>query len=64
VRWLEERQDKLSEYMLAREARTIADEITPELRYAGVQFDGGSRPGAAYWQDFVDMVGAAVRVVA
>jgi hypothetical protein len=36
VRSLEDEQyDKLSEYMLASEARTLADEILPELRYAG-----------------------------
>ena len=65
MRWLEDaRHDKLSEYMLASEAPTIADELTPELRYAGVRLDGGSRPGAEYWQDFVDMVRAAVHVLA
>jgi hypothetical protein len=64
VRWLEDdRHDKLSEYMLASQARTIADVITPELRYAGVRLHGGSRTGAGYWQDFVELVRAAVRVV-
>jgi hypothetical protein len=61
VRWLEEEQhDELSVYMLASEARTLADEIVPELRYAGVRvpLDGGR--GAAYWQDFVELAGAAV----
>lgn len=61
VRWLEdEQQDKLSDYMLASEARTLADEIAPELRYAGVRIplDGGN--GAAYWQDFVELSRAAL----
>jgi hypothetical protein len=65
VRWLEDdRHDTLSEYMLASEARTIADEITPELHYAGVRLGEGSRQGAEYWQDFVELVRDAVRVVA
>jgi hypothetical protein len=61
VRWLEdEEHDKLSDYMLASEARTLAEELVPELRYAGVRvpFDGHS--GAEYWQDFVELAGAAV----
>lgn len=61
VRWLEDVQhDKLSDYMLASEARTVADEIVPELRYAGVQVSLNGRPGAEYWRGFVDMADAAV----
>jgi len=61
VRWLEDEQhDKLSEYMLASEARTLADEIVPELRYAGVRVSVDGRPGAAYWQDFVELAGATM----
>jgi hypothetical protein len=61
VRWLEdEKKDRLSPYMLASEARTLAEEIGPELRYAGVRIPQGGRLGAEYWQDFVDLVEAAV----
>ena len=61
VRWLEDEQhDKLSDYMLASEARTVADEIVPELRYAGVRIPLDARPGAEYWQDFVELASAAL----
>jgi hypothetical protein len=61
VRWLEDEQnEKLSGYMLASEARTVADEIVPELRYAGVRMPLDARPGAEYWQDFVELAGAAL----
>ncbi len=61
VRWLEDEQhDKLSDYMLASEARTLAEELVPELRYAGVRVPIDGRPGAAYWQDFVELAGVAM----
>lgn len=61
VRWLDdEKHDKLSEYMLASEARILADEIVPELRYAGVRVPIDERPGAEYWQDFVELADSAV----
>lgn len=61
LRWLEDdRHDKLSEYMLASEARVVADEIVPELRRAGLRVALGGRPGADYWQDFVELASAAV----
>jgi hypothetical protein len=64
VRWLEDEQHELlSPYMLASEARTLAEEIGPELRYAGVRVPQGGRLGAEYWQDFVDLVEAAVTSV-
>lgn len=64
VRWLEDEQhDKLSDYMLASEARTLADEIVPGLRHAGVRVPVDGRPGAEYWQDFIDLAGAALAAV-
>lgn len=64
LRWLEEKpHEQLSEYMLASEARVLADEIAPELLYAGIRVDGKGRTGADYWQDFVDLAHAAVRTV-
>lgn len=61
VRWLEDEQHgKLSDYMLASEARTLADEIVPELRYAGVRVPVHGRPGAEYWQEFVELAGVAL----
>jgi hypothetical protein len=61
VRWLEDEQhERLSPYMRASEARTLAEEIGPELRYAGVRIPDGGRLGADYWQDFVELVEAAL----
>ena len=61
VRWLEDdRHDELSAYMLASEARTLADQIVPELRYAGVRVPLDGHPGAEYWQDFVELASATV----
>jgi hypothetical protein len=65
IRWLEDEQhDKLSDYMLASEARTLADEIVPELRYAGVRVPIDARHGAEYWQEFVELTHAAVDALA
>lgn len=61
VRWLDDEANaNLSDYMLASQARVLAEEITPELRYAGVRADRPTRTGADYWQDFVTFVDAAV----
>jgi hypothetical protein len=65
MRWVEDEQhDSLSDYMLASEARTLADEITPELRYAGVHLDSAARAGADYWQDFIELASAAAAALA
>lgn len=64
LRWLDdEGHEQLSAYMRASKARTLAEEVTPELRYAGVRVPTGSRLGAEYWQDFVDLVDAALTSV-
>jgi hypothetical protein len=64
VRWLEDGDhDALSDYMLASEARTLAEEIAPELRYAGVRVNGTVRSGAEYWQDFFELASAALDAV-
>jgi hypothetical protein len=61
LRWLYDAQhDELSDYMLASEARTVADEILPELRRAGVRVGVDGRPGPDYWQDFVELASVAV----
>lgn len=64
VRWLDDEQhEQLSPYMLASRARTLAEEIAPELRYAGVRVAPSGRLGADYWQDFVELVDAALASV-
>jgi hypothetical protein len=65
LRWLDDEQhERLSPYMLASEARTLAEEISPELRYAGVRIPPAGGHGAEYWQDFVNLVEAALTTVA
>jgi hypothetical protein len=39
----------LSPYMLASEARTLAEELTNDLHFAGVPFDVSGPPGEDYW---------------
>jgi len=64
LRWLDDEQhERLSPYMLASEARTLAEEINPELRYADVRIPSAGRHGAEYWQDFVELVEAALASV-
>jgi hypothetical protein len=65
VRWLEDKDhDSLSDYMLASEARVLADKISPELRYAGIQINGTTRRRADYWHDFVAPASAATEALA
>ena len=64
VRWLEDdRHEKLSDYMLASEARVLMDKIGPELRSAGVTVNEPGGLGPDYWQDFIAGVEAAVGAV-
>jgi hypothetical protein len=50
LRWaVEAERSQLSPYMLASEARALAEEIAPELHFAGEQFDAGGPPGEEYW---------------
>jgi hypothetical protein len=64
LRWLEDEQlEDPSPYMQASEARRLAGEITPELRYAGVKIPPSSGKGADYWSDFVELVQAALAVL-
>jgi hypothetical protein len=61
LRWLEDEADEdLSDYMVASDARVLAEAITPELRYAGVKIEEPRHTGADYWQDFVALVEAAI----
>jgi hypothetical protein len=61
VRWLsDERLDELSDYMLASAARTLADDIAPDLAYAGVRVDTHNEPGAAYWHTFEELATAVL----
>jgi DNA-binding transcriptional ArsR family regulator len=60
ARWLADpRNEALSDYMRASEARQLVEEIATDLRVAGVPIPRG-RPGPEYWEDFVSTVGAAL----
>lgn len=39
-----------SPYMLASEARALAEELSSDLRFAGVPFDASGPPGEDYWE--------------
>jgi hypothetical protein len=41
----------LSPYMLASKARTLAEELSDDLRFAGVPFDASGPPGEDYWDE-------------
>jgi hypothetical protein len=65
VRWLsDERLDELSDYMLASAARSLGDDIGADLAYAGVRVEKLGEPGAAYWQTFEQLTGAALDALA
>lgn len=61
MRWLEdESHGSLSPYMLASEARVLAEEIGPELSLEPVRYSAERRSGADYWDEFAQQVKAAV----
>jgi hypothetical protein len=50
LRWaVEVERSQLTPYMLASEARPLAEEIAPDLRFAGEPFDADGPPGEEYW---------------
>ena len=57
LRWLREpRNEDLSEYMLASEARRVLEAVADDLRFAGVSVDLGGPDGAEYWRHFASVV--------
>ena len=58
LRWLsDDRLKELSPYLLASEARALADELKPSFEFAGVAFpSAASAPGEAFWPFFVEGV--------
>lgn len=61
ARWLrDERNERLSDYMLASDARVLMQRVGPDLRYAGVRIWGADARGADYWEQFAADVRAAV----
>jgi len=61
ARWIENPElDELSGYLLASEARTLMDSLEPELRSAGIFFNGSRPPGEDYWNYFGESVEQAL----
>jgi hypothetical protein len=62
ARWLAEPGlDELSPYLRASQARTLLDTVEPDLRYAGVSPAVYATFGIDFWDEFVEIVRAAVR---
>lgn len=54
IRWLADPANQdLSDYMLSSEARTLAEEVSPDLRFAGITVDsGGQVEDTSYFELF------------
>jgi hypothetical protein len=62
VRWLQQPGlDELSPFVRASHARTLAEELAPDLRYAGVPTELSTARGAAFWDEFAEITRAAIR---
>jgi hypothetical protein len=62
LRWLQRPEtDELSPYLLASQARTLVEEIEPDLRQLNISPQFSTARGEAYWNDFVEMSRAAIR---
>jgi hypothetical protein len=56
LRWLvDPAREELSTYMLSSEARTLAEEVTPDLQFAGVAI-GGQRDDSVYLERFIQQL--------
>jgi hypothetical protein len=57
LRWLRKPDvEELSDYMRASEARQLIATIGRDLRFAGITPGSGTRQGAAYWDEFAEVV--------
>lgn len=57
LRWLQNAErEELSDYMLASEARTLLEQIVPDLQFAGVPIDTTGPSGPDYWDHFAELV--------
>lgn len=53
LRWLADpSHEDVTEYMLSSEARTLVEEVVPDLQFAGVAIDGGDMEGPSYLESF------------
>lgn len=57
LRWLRDpRNEELSDYMRASEARSLLEEVARDLHFAGVPFSTAGPSGEEYWSHFVSVV--------
>ncbi len=53
LRWLADpAHDGLSDYMLSSEARTLAEEVRPDLQFAGIAINDGAQDDSPYLESF------------
>jgi hypothetical protein len=64
LRWLQQPQlDELSPYLRASQARTLVDDIAPDLGYVGVPPGLHDIYGADYWDQFIMIAQTVIRNV-
>jgi hypothetical protein len=62
TRWLQQPGlDKLSPFVRASQARTLTEELTPDLQHAGVPMGLCTARGAAFWDAFIEITLVAIR---
>jgi hypothetical protein len=62
VRWLQQQRiEGLSDYLLAREARTLVEGLSSDLSYAGVPLGLYSSLGPDFWPEFAEIARVTVR---
>ncbi len=62
VRWLQQPGlEEMSEYLRASQARTLVDELTTDLGYAGFPIGPYMALGVDFWDEFTEIVRALVR---
>jgi len=58
LRWLADpAHDGLSDYLLSSEARTLAEEVRPDLQFAGIAIDDGAQDDSTYLDSFTRQLG-------
>lgn len=56
LRWLADpAKEELSDYMLSSEARTLAEEVRPDLQFAGISIDASS-DDSGYLEGFIEQL--------
>jgi hypothetical protein len=62
IRWLQQPElDDLSPYLRASQARSLVDELTPDLQQAGVPLGQFTALGPDFWDDFTVIARTVVR---